>query len=94
MSAPSYAAFHARVPRGSLDIALRNDAAAAQRFRATAFGDPTVFADMSDLEVACAYERGPSELHDAMYCELHQRGLTPWQIAQAPALDASTEVAL
>ena len=70
-----------------LDTQLAQDEYVTLRDQGGRLGDRSLFAHLSDLDLACVYEHGPAHLHDAAYCELHLRQLTPWKIVSYPALE-------
>jgi len=64
--------------------AIANDQHMTEREQGGRLCDRSLFAHVSDLELACLYKQGPAHLHDAAYCELHLRRLTPWKIQSSP----------
>lgn len=75
--------------RASIDAVLAEDAWRTHAaLRGCSAEAATALDSMSDLELACAYERGDVDLNDAFYCELHRRGLSPWKIQSMPAQEA------
>lgn len=73
-----------------IDAVLAEAQRTTRRALAAALFVPGAFDCWSDLELACAYSRSGGDLHDAIYCELHGRHITPWKIAfLLPALDAT-----
>lgn len=71
----------------ALDAQLAGDQFATAREERGRLCDPSLFEHLSDLELACVYESGEAHLHDAAYCELHLRQLTPWKIVSCPPLE-------
>lgn len=67
--------------QAALDAMLAEDQRLTHQARASGLCRRETFAELCDLELVCAYQRGDADLHDALYCELHLRQLTPWKVA-------------
>lgn len=72
-----------------VEEAIANDQHITAREQGGRLCDRSLFEHLSDLELACLYQGGPSHLHDAAYCELHLRHLTPWKIQSCPPQELS-----
>lgn len=71
----------------NLNAALAQDEYLTLRDQGGRLCDRTLFEQLSDLDLACIYQSGGAHLHDAAYCELHLRQLTPWKIVSCPPLE-------